>query len=186
MALEGVTHSFLVTEAAGSGDLVDVALGVFEHSTRGFKAEHLDGFGRGSSGLAFVDPGKIAWAHPCLAGQSFDGEVVVIQVFGHPGVQFVEPGTVLYLQLQQLAELRLSAGALEKHHQLTGHLQGHVAPTIGLDQCQGHVDAGADTGRGPHGVLLDEDRVQVHFNRREAALEHVAHGPMGGGAASVQ
>ncbi len=68
MALEGVTHSFLVTEAAGSGDLVDVALGVFQHSTRGFKAEHLDGFGRGSSGLAFVDPGKIAWAHPCPGG----------------------------------------------------------------------------------------------------------------------
>ncbi len=67
MTLEGVAHAFLITETASAGDLVDVALGVFQHSTRGFKAEQLDGFGRGSAGLVFVDPGKIAWAHPGLA-----------------------------------------------------------------------------------------------------------------------
>src|SRR3546814_5644527 len=49
VALKCVTHSLLVTETAGVGDLVDVALRVFQHSPRGLKAEHLDGFGRGRS-----------------------------------------------------------------------------------------------------------------------------------------
>src|SRR3546814_4564959 len=42
------------------------------------------------------------------------------------------------------------------------------------------------TGRRPYVSLLDEDRIEIHLNRREITPEHLAHGPMGGGPASVQ
>ncbi|MDT4854454.1 hypothetical protein FQZ97_887580 [compost metagenome] len=82
--------------------------------------------------------------------------------------------------------MRLAAGALEVHHQLPRHLHGDVAATVFLHQRQRQVDAGAHPRRGPYRALLDEDRVGVDLDRREALLERVAHGPVGRRAAALE
>jgi transcriptional regulator GlxA family with amidase domain len=63
VTVEGVAHAFFVAKPAQLCDLVDVALRVFEHSSRRFQAKQLECLGRRAADLAFVDPREIARAH---------------------------------------------------------------------------------------------------------------------------
>ncbi|MNJ05653.1 hypothetical protein D3C73_1671200 [compost metagenome] len=51
-----------------------------------------------------------------------------------------------FLQGQGHAELRLSTGAFEKHHQLPGDFQGHVTTQIGFHHRQRQIDTGGHSG----------------------------------------
>ena len=64
-----------------------------------------------------------------------------------PVVERCEP--LAPLQVQGGAELGLSAGPLQEHHQPPGHREGDVATEVLLDHRQGQIDPGGDAGRGP-------------------------------------
>ncbi len=89
-------------------------------------------------------------------------------------------------RLQRDAELGLSAGALEVHHQLPGHAQGGALPVVLGDQRQRQVEARGDAGAGPHIALTDEDRVGIHRDGRVVGGELRRGGPVGGGALAVE
>ncbi|MNO90196.1 hypothetical protein D3C76_817000 [compost metagenome] len=186
MPLEGAAEPFLVGETAGAGDLLDVARGVLQQAFRRFQAEQFDGLGRCAPGAFLVHAGEIAQAHFRLLGEAFHGQSRIAQILRQPQVQVVEGRAVLGLQLQQSAVLRLPAGALEVDHQLARRLHADIAAAVGFHQRQCQIDAGSDPCRSPDRALLDEDRVGVHLQSREALLQGVAQSPVGRGAAAVE
>ena len=180
VAVEGHAHALLVGKAALAGDLLQVLLRMLQQAARRLQPEQLDRLVRRVAGLLLVDAGEVPWTHAGALRQHGDRDVGPAEMIGQPQVQLVEGCRVLGLRLQQLAVLRLPAGALEEHHQLLGDLHRRVAAAIVFDQGQRQVDAGGDAGRGPGIALLHEDRLGVHAQRREAPLQFLAHGPVGG------
>jgi hypothetical protein len=61
-----------------------------------------------------------------------------------------------------------------------------VRTEVVFDKREREVDAGGDTGRGPHVVVVDEDRIRVDMDAGEAAGELVAVRPMRSRSAVVE
>lgn len=139
-------HSFLVTKAAMACNLVDISIRFLKQALGSFEAKDLDRLRRCTSGFLFVDACKIARAHAGLFCQDIDRQIWVAEITGDPGVEIVEGEALLVLRSQELAELRLSAGALQKDDQFAGDFHGNVTAAIGFDERKSDVDARADTG----------------------------------------
>lgn len=86
----------------------------------------------------------------------------------------------LQLRLQQRPPLIPIIRPPIEHHQPPCHLHRHVPARVGLDQRQGQIDTGTDSGRGPDRSLLNINRVAVEGDLRKHSLEQVRHRPMGG------
>ena len=52
---------------------------------------------------------------------------------------------------------------LQKHHQLACGLQRDLDAVVLLDQCQGEIDPGTDSGRCPYPLVLDPNGVRLHL-----------------------
>jgi hypothetical protein len=63
---------------------------------------------------------------------------------------------------------------------MPGDEQRRVAAVVLLDQGEGEVDAGGDTGRGGDRAVPYEDRLRIDVDVREPAGEGAADGPVGG------
>lgn len=87
---------------------------------------------------------------------------------------------------QLCAELGLVAGPAQEHHEVAGDGQGRVPAQVLLDQGEGEVDAGGDTGGRGDVAVADVDRVGVDVHGRVVAGEPVRVRPVGGRAAAVQ
>lgn len=79
---------------------------------------------------------------------------------------------------QRLAELRLAARAVQKHHQLTCHAAGQGVTMIGFHQGQREVDPGGDPGAGVTSLVFDVERISDHFDLRVALGEVLAMTPV--------
>lgn len=69
---------------------------------------------------------------------------------------------------------------------MTGDGEGHVPAQVLLDQGEGEVDAGGDTGGGGDLTVADVDGVGVDLDGRVGTGERGAVRPVGRGAAAVQ
>ncbi len=76
------------------------------------------------------------------------------------------------LQGQGSAELRLSAGTLEKDDQVAGDGERHGAAEVFFHQRQRQIDPGRHPGRGPDRTVAHEDRIglDMHGGKRWASL----------------
>ena len=123
-------------------------------------SRHADSSRTASTWSAAVAPtcglehaGELSFGEVDLSGEGWDGEVVG-EVVAEPGQQIPHRFGVGGLPGQQGGELRLAAGALQVHDQLTcDGGRGLVSVVVG-DQSEGQIDAGGDAGGGPHVAVV--------------------------------
>jgi hypothetical protein len=84
------------------------------------------------------------------------------------------------------AELGLVARSAEEHDEVAGDGEGGVAADVLLDEREGEVDAGGDTGGGGDVSVADVDGVGGDLDRRVVAGQLGAVRPVGGRPAAVQ
>jgi hypothetical protein len=82
--------------------------------------------------------------------------------------------------------LRLAAGALEEHDELPCDCERDVGAEVIFDERECEVDAGGDSGGGPHVAVADENRIWFHLNIGVRRGESVAVLPVCGRAAIVE
>src|SRR5688572_21840185 len=91
---EAATQGFFAAEAALQGDALDRHRTVAKQPPGSFHADQFHRTGRGLAGLGAVMTDKTALAHTGLGGQARQAQVAG-EVFGDPGVQFIEATTLL-------------------------------------------------------------------------------------------
>src|SRR5260370_10260216 len=184
-AQEAAAQALLVAEAAAEGDARDRRLGLLERAARRVDAQALDRLRRRRAHAPGIDAREVARAHGDARGERRDAAIVG-EMLRRPRVQRGEAAIVARLALEQGAELRLAARALEEDDEMARHAQGDRAAEILLDQSQRQVDAGGAAGRGPDLSLAQEDRVGLDDDSRVAPLQRIAGPPMRYGAPCVE
>ncbi len=139
---------------------------------------------RGRAEFGLEDAGELPVADVGVGREVGDGERcgdvahdVVAHILDAPG-----RGDLL----QRHAELALSAGPFQIHHELPGHPRRRRLAEVVGDEGEGEVEAGADARAGPHVALADEDRVGVDLDLRMLVGELPRGRPVGGGALAVE
>ena len=96
----------------------------------------------------------------------------LVQVLAQAGHQtFCQAARRRLLGQQLGAELALSAGAAQVHHQALGYPQGKLAAVIFFDQAQAQVHASGNTRRAIEAFVSYEERVFQHPQTRKQALQ---------------
>src|SRR5271154_4517601 len=85
---------------------------------------------------------------------------------------------IAHLPAQLDAELRLTAGPLQKKDHASGDIKCGEVVQIVLDHCQRHIDPRGNARGCPDVVRGDKDRVGLDRYCRILALEQVAEGPV--------
>ena len=103
----------------------------------------------------------------------------------HPQLEVAEP-VVALLRLEEVAELRLSAGSLDEHHQLARHGERRGLTPVLLDHRERHVHPGRHSCGRVDAATLDIERVGLDAGARGVARQPIAVAPVCGRRAPVQ
>src|SRR5579864_939349 len=90
------------------------------------------------------------------------------------------------LQRQNLAELCLAAGSLEKDHEISGNGQCQRTSQIFFHECQSEIDAGCDTRRGPNRIVAHENGIGLEMHGRKTPGELSAESPVSNRPPSIE
>src|ERR1700752_1575485 len=82
------------------------------------------------------------------------------------------------LQRQNLAELCLAAGSLEKDHEISRNGQCQRASQILFHECQSEIDASGHTGRGPNRIVAHENGIWLEMHGGKTPGELGAESPV--------
>ncbi|GCC46578.1 hypothetical protein chiPu_0030968, partial [Chiloscyllium punctatum] len=181
---EAAAHGLLGAEAAALGDPLDRQPRLREQVPGTLDPQALDRARRRQPSRLGIVPAEAALAHAGLVRQCGKREIVG-QMAADPVMQRAEP-VVGRLQRQDLAELRLPAGPLEKHHQIARDGKRRRAAEIILDQRQSEIDARRDAGRCPERSVAHEDRIGLDPDVGKARGELFPKSPMCHGATAVE
>src|SRR5688572_8962923 len=132
-AQEGAPHRLRGTEAARRGDGIDTRRRLLEPAARRLDADRLDEARRRHADLPREYAGEVSRAHRHAACERGDGEIRV-RVVDHPRLQIAERLALGRLRGELGAELRLPAGAAEKHDELTRDLERELTTVVLLDE----------------------------------------------------
>ena len=145
----------------------------------------LDVGGGGRAGLAAEGALEVPLAHLRALGQAGDAQVLA-EMAGDPALELAQRIARRRPAARPRAELGLAAGALQEHDELARDPQRDVGAEVVRHERQREVDPRGDAGRRPDVAVADPDRLGIDRDRRVAARQRVAPGPVGGRAAAVE
>ncbi len=159
-AKECPPHDLGAAEAALGGDGFDATRRLLKTPPSGFDPGALDEPSRRHADFAREHAGEITSAHRRPPGEPRHREVGA-RMLADPRLEVPEGLAIGDLGHQGNTELRLATGALQEHHELSGHGQGDLASMVLLDQREREIHPSRDTGRGVNAPVTDEDRVSI-------------------------
>ncbi len=96
---------------------------------------------------------------------------------GHPTLDFLKRRSADGIGLATPAELKLAAGAFEKHHKLRRDLLGDLAAEILLNQRKRQIEPGCDARGGADLIVVDVKRVDLDQDLRKQVGELFGQSP---------
>lgn len=177
MAHESTAQRIGIGKAAFGRDLLRQPVAGFQKLASGVDACRFHPRRGRDADFLLEDAGKMAGAETRTLCQAGDG-VIFRRIGGNPALYLLQGGAPARFRFAAAAELHLSAGPLEEHHQLRGDFQGDITAKILFDQGKRHIETGGDTSRRAQRTIAHMQCISVHMKRGVGCCERIRHGPV--------